>query len=149
MIGPTLRSNLSSKNSIHKAVFDRLAKLNNLFFIGSVKSSHLMSYLKEMDINLILFKKEFERIHCSPHKVLAYFYSEKVTLSNYIDEHKETDQDIIQMISEQHMLISKFKELADNLDTQNTTAMRSKRKAFAINNSYSSKIEEIEKLLYL
>lgn len=61
LIGPTAPSNLSSKNTIEKEDFTALKNLENVFFIGNIPPSHLMSYLELADINLVLFKKSQEK----------------------------------------------------------------------------------------
>lgn len=147
MIGPTLDSNLSQGNIIKQEQLKKLSEQDNLHFIGSVHPTQLMSYMKQMDINLILFKKEFEKIHCSPHKVLGYFYSGNITLSNYIDEHKSTDSDIIRMVKTETELVRKFQKIKSEIKVLNKEEMAQKRREFALNNSYENKIAEIWTLL--
>jgi hypothetical protein len=149
MIGPTLDSNLSSGNKITAEIKRELASKENLFFIGSVEPNKLMPYLTASDINLVLFKKEHEKTHCSPHKLMGYFYSGKITLSNYIDEHKNTSPDIIKMLNEQNLILEEFSEIVKNLDQYNSKDLIEKRRKFAEENSYSNKIYEISKLIYL
>ena len=148
MIGPTERSNLSTSNSIEPSIFEDLTRQENIFFIGSVPGQDLMSYLLKADLNLVLFEKKHERIHCSPHKLMAYFYSGNLTLSNYIDAHKNTASDIIQMINSDEEFVKEFKAIVQKLSFYNSTERADKRRNFAIENSYPNKIDEIEKLLY-
>lgn len=145
MIGPTKKSNISSSNSIDTEIYERLQAKENICFLGSVPSEHLMSYLKKCDINLVMFRKEFEKIHCSPHKLMAYFYSGNITLSNYIDAHKNTPKNIILMEPERDVFKVVFKDIVANLTEYNSAVLREKRKSFAIENSYQIKINEILK----
>jgi glycosyltransferase involved in cell wall biosynthesis len=148
MIGPTCGSNLASKNSIEQKDLKELQNTKNIYFIGSVPGAELMTYLNKGDINLVLFKKENERLHCSPHKLMAYFYSGNITLSNYIDAHKKTNSNIIKMVQTDAELLSSFSKIIDNLSTYNSCELKKARQNFAIENSYDKKINQISKLLY-
>ncbi|MFT5820430.1 MAG: hypothetical protein ACI8ZM_001672 [Crocinitomix sp.] len=147
MIGPTKGSNLASKNTIELNELGELKQISNLHFIGTVAPENLQNYLSKCDINLVLFKKENEKIHCSPHKLMGYFYSGNVTLSNYIDAHKNTSADIIIMANNSTDTLAKFKAIKNNLADYNNTDLAKKRKAFALENSYPKKIEAINTLI--
>ncbi len=144
MVGPTKNSNLSSANQLDDSTLKALRKLDNIFFIGSVKPSLLMAHLMKCDINLVLFKKENEIIHCSPHKLMAYFYSSNITLSNFIHAHKDTSKEIIEMVNSEQGILTKFSEIIDNLSYYNSASLKHKRRLFAEANSYENKIKEIE-----
>jgi hypothetical protein len=148
MIGPTINNNLSSGSQINKSKYNELKKMSNIFLIGSVPSNKLMSYLCQCQINLVLFKKEYETIHCSPHKLMAYFYSGNVTISNYIDEHKNTSSDIIIMVKDINKISSLIQQIKQNINKFNSNKLKDKRRQFAISNSYNKKIEEINKIIY-
>ena len=148
MIGPTLNSNLSAGNQIQPSVLSKLETFDTIFFTGPVPADKIMGYLIQGTINLALFKKESEKIHCSPHKLMAYFYSGNITLSNYIDEHKSTDPDIILMKKSQEDIPAAFKEIKSNPELWNSDESKSKRRQFALKNSYANKISEIASLLY-
>jgi len=149
LIGPTIDSNLnlSLEHQIDHAIYNKLSNLDNVFFIGSVPSNMLMSYLTQCDINLVLFKKENEITHCSPHKLMAYFYSGNLTISNYIDEHKLTDSDIILMEQEIEKIPKLIKKVIKNLGEYNNSELSEKRKRYAIDNSYDNKIQHISNLI--
>lgn len=147
MIGPIADSNLSAGNKIGQRDFNDLSSLKNVFFLGSIPANELMSIISRCQINLVLFKKEFEQIHCSPHKLMGYFYTGNVTISNYIDAHKNTDKDIISMVEDLEKTPAFFKEVKTKLAHFNSPEKRQKRIEFAIQNSYASKIEQIGKLL--
>ncbi len=148
MIGPLKNNNLSSGKQIDNKKYAELNQLPNVYLIGNVPSNKLMSYLSQCHINLVMFKKEYETIHCSPHKLMAYFYSGNVTISNYIDEHKNTDSDIIMMIDNVKNITTFISDVKSSLNHYNSIELQQKRKQFAIQNSYDKKIEEISKILY-
>ncbi|NOQ74479.1 MAG: hypothetical protein GQ574_20885 [Crocinitomix sp.] len=147
MIGPTTGSNLASKNTIELNELSELKQISNLHFIGTVAPEELQSYLSKCHINLVLFKKENEKIHCSPHKLMGYFYSGNVTLSNYIDAHKNTSEDIIIMAKNSVDTLTKFKTIKNNLVAYNHVDLAKKRKEFALENSYPNKIAAINALI--
>jgi len=141
MIGPIKNNNLSSGKQIDNKKYQKLIQLANVFLIGSVPSNKLMSYLNQCHINLVMFKKEFETIHCSPHKLMAYFYSGNITISNYIDEHKNTDSEIIMMINDINNISDNIRNIRENLSKYNSQYLQQKRKQYANQNSYNNKIE--------
>lgn len=143
LVGPTNASNLSGNHIIDHSEFDSLKKHPNVYFTGSVPSDQLMSYLSQSDINLVLFKKENEIIHCNPHKLMGYFYSGNVTLSNWIDAHKNTDERIILMEKDQEKIPGHFNKIVQDLASWNADENKALRRAFAIENSYENKISEI------
>jgi hypothetical protein len=148
LIGPIKNNNLSSGKQINQTELQKINNLQNVFLIGSVPSNQLMGYISQCTINLVMFKKEFETIHCSPHKLMAYFYSGNITISNYIDEHKNTSADIITMTNNVADISKLITEIKNNIEKNNSKELKEKRKQYAIQNSYDNKIEEISKLLY-
>lgn len=147
LIGPLGSSNLSSKNTIKKEQFETLQALKNIHFIGPVQPKLLMSYIKQCHVNLVLFKKGQEITHCSPHKLMGYFYSGNVTLTNYIDAHKNTDPDIIKMIRQQENIPAAFSKIITHLAIHNAPELKTKRIEFAKANGYSEKIKEINAII--
>lgn len=147
MVGPVENSNLSAGNKIDHTIFQKLKMLPNIYFLGSVPPDELMSIIQKCDINLVLFKKGQERIHCSPHKLMGYFYSGHITLSNYIDAHKQTEEDIIIMIPDQGQIPKAFQKIKHNLADYQQEKLQKKRREFAETNSYQNKIIEIQQLL--
>lgn len=147
LIGPTIDSNLSTGKQIDREIYNKLKILDNIYFIGSVPSNKLMSYLVKCDINLVLFKKEHEITHCSPHKLMAYFYSGNITLSNYIDEHKDTSSDIIIMEPDILKIPKIISEIAKDIEKVNSPKLKLKRKNFAKKNSYDNKITYISNII--
>lgn len=147
MVGPTAKSNLSTKNTITDTALSTLEQQENLFFMGSVPAEDLMSFISNCNINLVLFKKENERIHCSPHKLMAYFYSGNVTLSNYIDAHKDTDNSIILMCKDESQTLVEFKKIKENINTYNSSLLKEKRRKYALENSYKHRIKKIDELI--
>jgi len=148
IIGPIENSNLSAGNKVKTETLNALKTNPNIHFIGSVPPPELMGYISACDINLVLFQKAHEKIHCSPHKLMGYFYSGNITLSNYIDAHKNTDPSIIKMIPEQKDIPAAFSQIIENLSEHNAADIRAKRTAFAKANGYASKIEKIGQIVF-
>lgn len=141
LIGPTSSGNLASKNTIGYETLANLKKLFNVFFIGEIESSLIFSYLREFDINMVLFKKEYERIHCNPHKMMGYFYSGKITISNRIEEYFNMPEQLILIAENEIDYLRKFKNVKENLNKFNSIENMSYRKSFAEINSYENKIK--------
>lgn len=146
MVGPYGKSNLSHFNTISNEDFEELKAMKNVFFIGSVPSNKLMSYLLHFDINLVLFKDDKKIIHCNPHKMMGYFYAGGITVSNFLDEYKDK-RHLLLMADEEKEIEGLFKYAAENLEDLNSEEKKLRRRKFAEANSYALKIEEIENLL--
>jgi hypothetical protein len=146
LIGPTSKSNLSERG-FHSGVEEKFKSCDNVYFIGSVPSQDLMTYLKEADINLILFKEEDSILHCNPHKVMGYLFSGKVLLSSYIDEYKDANANLISMEKSNDSIPVTFKSIKQNLEKHNSKSLQELRRKFAEQNSYLKKIEVINHII--
>ncbi len=148
LIGPTGPSNLSNGNHIALAIKSKLEATGNIFFTGGVPSSEISSYLQLSDINLVLFKKHAEKNHSNSHKIMAYLYSGKITLATYLDEHQHEESEIIQIKTDPEEIREMFAKIKSNLSYWNSAELIEKRRSRALDNSYDSKISEIESILF-
>ena len=149
LIGPYENSNLGSINDkIISPVVQKLKIYKNAHLIGSIASPLLISYLKEFDINLIVYGDRDIYRHCNPHKMMGYFYAGGITVSNFLDEYKDK-RHLLLMANEEKEIEGLFKYAIENLEVLNSEENKAMRRKYAENNSYTLKIEEIEKLLLL
>lgn len=146
MVGPLGKSNLSHFNTIEDNDLERLKKLPNVFFTDAIPSEQLMNYLLHFDINLVIFKDDKKIIHCNPHKMMGYFYAGGVTVSNFLDEYKDK-RDLLLMADHESEIEELFTYAVSHLEELNNDEHKTRRRAYAIKNSYANIIEKIEKLL--
>lgn len=148
LIGPYENSNLSDRNTTKPPAFQTLFDLEHVHFVGPVPSNELIGYMNQFDINLVLFKDEKRKIHCNPHKMMGYFYSGKIIVSSYIDEYKD-NRELLSMVDSNDEISQIFKDTLNNLSSLNKEEFMNARKAYALNNSYAHRIDQITKLVEL
>jgi len=141
LIGPSSNSNLSIISNK-----DNITYPNNVFLLGEIKASLIDLYLKKCDINLLILKKREGIQNINSHKLMHYFYSGNITISDFLLDYKNNS--ILNMAQTEQDYNVLFSEVIKNLNNYNSNELKEKRKQFAISNSYDKKIEEISKLLY-
>ena len=145
-IGPSEKSNLS-KNPVNNKYFDDIKKLKNVICLGEIISKKIPALLSYFDILLLIYKdREFNKQLANPHKVLEYLGSGKVIVSSWIEEYK-SQKGLIEMSRLNADLLNNFKNVIDNLAFLNSEKNKEARKRIALTNTYSQKIEQINKLL--
>ena len=145
-IGPYTSNNLMSVNDQKKEV-EFLEKLDNVFFIGAVKSNEILGWLTNFDINLVLYREDKRDIIINPHKMMAYFYSGKITVCSWFNEYKDAEKELVYVSTNNVDLPNIIKEVSKDLKYWNKEDLQKFRRDFAIKNSYDNKIEDIIKLL--
>ena len=139
LFGPKLRSYEINN------FFDSIENLKNVHYFGKISHSKILSILKYVDVNLIIFKEKKSSTHCNPHKVLTFLYAGNTTISTFIDEY--TNSNLIEMgVGHQHYL-ARFNEIVTNLSFFNSDKKREERRQFALNNTYDKQINRIETLI--
>jgi len=118
LIGPTEPSNISAA-AIRQEDLKTLKEQTNVFLLGSVPGEELHKYLNAATICLVLFKKEYERIHHAPHKLMAYFASGNVILANPMEGYKTVPKDLMIQVSQEE-IPTRFRELSADLAEHNS-----------------------------
>ena len=156
MIGPYQSNNLGITGN---DIFDQITeikKLPNVFFIGSINSDLIKTYLNTLDINLVLYKESktwsknnttLDGIIINPHKIMAYLYSGKLIVSSYIFEYSEGYNELILMSNKNAELPEIIKQAALNIKHYNGEPLMRQRRQIALDNSYPNQIEKISSIL--
>jgi hypothetical protein len=134
IIGPYLM-----KSEIYLSLKDT----KNITFLGKIPSAEISTLLQDADILISLYINEFDS---SSHKLLEYFASGKVIVSNWFKEH-EDKQDLIIMSRKEDELLNLFGKVAENLEEYNRSDKMLKRISFAFNNTYEKNLNKIDKIL--
>ena len=142
IIAPLSTSNLGASHGSVLTGIDRLKSFDNIHLVGGVPTERLMAYLRQVDVNLILYKDESAFGHANPHKLMAYFYAGKVIVSSYIDQYKERN-DLISMVTRNQELPTLFSQVLSQLATHNSAEHQERRRLFAVNNDYRNHIKKI------
>jgi len=141
LIGPNSNSNLSIVNKENNSSFT-----NNVFCLGEIKANLIDSYLKNCNINLLLLKDRLGIKNINSHKLMHYFNSGNVTISDYLLDYEK--KNILDMAKTTKEFENLFNKTVANLEYYNSEKLKKERKKYALDNSYVNKIEEITKLLY-
>jgi len=145
-IGPLGVSNLSKTIEINSH-FNEIKLLPNSIFLGEKPSTKILSYLKEMDILMMIYNTDKYKDQLSnPHKTLEYLASGKVVVSSWTEEYKNKLH-LLEMVKSNKELPAKFQEVITNIDYYNSDEKQAKRRAFALKNTYDKKIQQIEQLI--
>lgn len=122
-------------------------KYSNTFFLGAINREQLLSYLAKADVLLTFYDFEkFPNQVTNSHKILEYLSTGKVVVSNFFSDY-ENKPLLIQMAKEKNELPVLFKKIISNLSFYNNELNARKRREFAIKNTYTIRLMEIEKLI--
>jgi hypothetical protein len=123
--------------------------LKNIIWWGRVESKIIPYILEDCDVQLVVYKAEskyeVEQL-ASPHKMMEYLASGKVTVATYTDEYKDK-RNLLEMVDNSNEFESAFENVVNNLDNYNSEEKQAERIAFAKNNSYEKQLEKILKYL--
>lgn len=126
-------------------LFEACMGFDNTIWWGRVESSVIPAILSKSDVSLLVYKAEnqYDKEQlASPHKVMEYLASGKVTVATYTDEYKDK-RDLLEMVDDSNDYLKKFEDVVENLDFYNSKEKQQERIAFADNNSYEKQLEKI------
>jgi glycosyltransferase involved in cell wall biosynthesis len=122
-------------------------RLNNTYYPGVLPSEVLLNYLEKADVLLLPYKfNEFPMELTNSHKVLDYLRSGNVIVSSYLDDYSDK-QHLFKMVHNADEFSQAFSEITGNLAKYNSEDNKAMRKKYASQNSYTIRLEEIEKLI--
>lgn len=127
-------------------LYRALKDVKNVWWWGRVDSRQILPVLEQCDILLLTYQKAHYHDQASPHKVMEYLASGKVTVATYTDEYKDKPG-LLEMVYEPEAYADKFGEVMSNLDHYNSNTTQNERKAFAKNNTYSKQLDRILTIL--
>lgn len=121
----------------------------NITWWGQVASEIIPAILTRCDIQLLTYeakdKWEIQQL-ASPHKMMEYLASGKVTVSTYTDEYKDK-RHLLEMVDDSKDYFTIFEKVINNLSYFNSLEKQIERIEFANNNSYFKQLETIEAYL--
>ena len=156
MVGPYKSNNLGNTHNQIDDEIEQTKAMNNVFFIGSIESESIITYLQLFDINLVLYKESktwsqsnttLDGIIINPHKIMAYLYSGKLIVSTYIHEYATGYDDIILMSNKNNEIVQLVSSAVERLSYFNSPELRNKRTSIAIENSYDNQLKKIERII--
>lgn len=140
---------LVGKANTNNELVNELKAQSNVFFWGKVASSLIPSILEQCDIQLLCYKSnndEAVKQLSSPHKLMEYLASGKVTIASYTDEYKDK-RHLLAMAEKNQTIEPIFENVVNHLAQFNSPENQQQRIEFAGNHSYAKQLGEIKKLL--
>jgi glycosyltransferase involved in cell wall biosynthesis len=124
-------------------LYKRLAKLSNVKFTGKVSFKDIPGMLDEADALMLVYNKTFTH---SSHKLLEYLASGKTIISTYMSEHAQTPS-LVSMCKSHEEYPQHFRQVLADIEESNSTAKMQARIRFALDNTYSSQLDKLEKII--
>ena len=145
------QSNIGGGSDKEIASFiEQLISKENVIMHGVVHPKELAIQFQRMDAFLICYDiLEDQSKGTNYHKVMEYLSTGKVVISNNISTYQNLG--LIEMNKsriDNKELPELFIEVVSNFNIYNNDILMKKRREFALENSYSNKITEIEKIIY-
>jgi len=128
-----------------KPLFLRCKNLKNIRWWGRIDSFKIASVLALSDAQLLIYKGnnigDIKQL-ASPHKMMEYFASGKVTVATYTDEYKDK-RELLEMVDDSTRFVEKFSEVVNDLAYYNSKEKQQIRLDFAKENSYEKQLDKI------
>lgn len=139
--GEPTRTGVSPKmDSWHKF----LTTQKNIICHGNLFISELATNLKYMDAFLFCYKPDYINYHAeNSHKILEYLSTGKVIISTYLSVYENLKLYPMTEKDRNEDLPTLFSQIIKNIIQWNTNFMSNKRKLYALENTYASKINHI------
>ena len=143
-IGPNEASSINNNLGVQKNNFEKikiLKGMSNTIFHGILYKKLLIQLLRKMDAMFLCYF-EFGSHPAAPvnsHKILEFLALGKVVISNYFEDYKSYNNDLIFMPRKNHtsnQYIRKFKLIISELHKFNEDALLSRRRDFAKGKTY-------------
>ncbi len=115
----------------------------NVYFLGRVPQQDLLSFCSATDILLVLYDYDrFPEQLTNAHKILEYLYSGKIIVSTFLKDYEETD--LFLMAKSKTEYVRLFQQAVETIDACNSELSQEKRTRFALKNTYTHRLQEIE-----
>lgn len=115
---------------------------NNVKFYGKVPATAIPKILDEADLLFFAYRDDFLS---SSHKVMEYLASGKAIVSTNVKGYPE-DEDLFYTSGTSSKFIELFSQICDNIEEANSPVKMRKRIQFAMENTYQSRLTQIEQL---
>jgi len=124
-------------------LYKRLAKLSHVKFTGKVSFKDIPEMLDEADALMLVYNKTFTH---SSHKLLEYLASGKTIISTYMSEHAQTPS-LVSICKSHKEYPQHFRQVLADIEENNSPEKMQARIRFAMDNTYSSQLDKLEKLI--
>lgn len=116
--------------------------LDNVHWWGKVSFREIPNILKQADILLVAYLRQYHQDQASPHKFMEYFLSGKVVVCSYTDEYKDK-RHLVEMAASEDDIDAIFSRVAGDLSQYNSPKLAAARRAFALDHTYERQLTRI------
>lgn len=125
--------------------FTNIFSNSNFYFYDKLNANDLPSFYERMDTLILVYQYEkYPEQLANPHKMMEYLASGKMVISNWVEEYRTLNEQLILMSKNGLELINCFKKVNSDFDYWNSTEKITLRKEIALKSNYINKIREIE-----
>ena len=142
---PDVVFHLLGNYSKQKTLYTTCEMYDNIQWWGRIDSHLLSSILAMSDMQILLYKNindEDKRQLASPHKLMEYLASGKVTVATYTDEYKDK-RELLEMVDDSSEYLAKFDDVVKHLKVYNSKDKQKQRMDFAKDHSYEKQLDKI------
>lgn len=144
---PQVRFHMIGGYSKTGLLWQKMGHLPNVVWWGKLDSGLMPAILDRVDVLLVTYKASLYREQlASPHKFMEYLASGKTILATYTDEYKDK-RNLLEMVDDNANFTNKLDKIFNHLSEYNSTDKQADRKAFANENTYKKKVDEIFELI--
>lgn len=143
---PRVRFHFAGGYNEQKPLRRNLREAANVVWWGRVDYRQIPSLLERMDILLVAYQRDRFRDQASPHKLMEYLASGKVTVATYTDEYKDK-RHLLEMTERDGDFKSLFARVVSRPRDFNQPEKQAQRRQFARDHTYSTQLMRIESLL--
>jgi glycosyltransferase involved in cell wall biosynthesis len=129
-------------NSMGK-IFQAIGNQSNVIFHGRISSIEIPRCLDSADILFFAYRDDFLS---SSHKVMEYLASGKAIVARNLDGYTDC-KNLIYSTPKREEYIPLFHEICRNINNANSKLNVNRRIQYAMNNTYASRIKQIEILI--
>lgn len=120
----------------------RLRSFPNVQLHGKVDARRVLPIIANADILMVTYEKSHFADQSSPHKMMEYMMSGKITVATFTAEF-ESVSDLLVMCPEDGDYFTYFVQVAANPTVWNTPEQVARRQAFATENTYTRQLDRI------
>lgn len=143
-VGPNSSEFSASINVTHRYK-EKLARLNNSYFIPAIASEEVPVYLKHASILLICYQDQYHNDQANSHKILEYLYSGNPIVASFTREYD--GMNLLNMSNRNSEWQDVFYEVKSNLKKYSGREQMRFRISFAMDHTYQKQIGRIERII--
>lgn len=126
---------------------EKIGAQPNVILLGERSPSEIRSFFDQVDILFAAYDAEkHPKVLANSHKIMEYLGSGKPIICNQMNEYRD-HHDLLYMVSSKNEFLAQFDWVRRHPDLVNSQELKTKRLAFASENSYANQVKRIDDIL--